>query len=71
MKIDKNTSVCLVCVRSCVKIDSIDMLKFTYTHKFQYVWFLVFGFRFHVKNIDIYLICILDSIHTLYASNIV
>ena len=25
----------LVMFRSCVKIDSIDMLKFTYTHKFK------------------------------------
>jgi len=55
--------------RSCVKIDSIDMLKFTYTHKFQYVLFFgLTGFGFHVKNIDIYLICVLDSIHTPYAS---
>ena len=31
MRIDKKTSACLVCVISCVKIDSIDMLKFTQT----------------------------------------
>ena len=30
----------LVCVRSCVKIDSVDMLNFTHT-KVQYVWFSV------------------------------
>ena len=52
--------------RSYVKVDSIDMLKFTYTHKFKVYWFWLFGltdFGFHVKNIDIYVICILDSIH--------
>ena len=27
-------------------------------------------FRFYVKNIDIYFICVLNSIHTLYASNV-
>ena len=34
---------------------------------------MVFGltyFGFHIKNIDIYLICILDSIHIQYASNV-
>ena len=25
--------------RSCVKVDSIDMLKFAYTHKFKVYWF--------------------------------
>ena len=25
--------------RSCVKVDSVDMLKFTYTHKFKVYWF--------------------------------
>ena len=30
----------LVVFRSCVKIDSVDMLKFTHAHKFN-----VFGFR--------------------------
>ena len=36
------TSICLVLIviRSCVKIDSVDMLKFTHT-QIQYVWFSV------------------------------
>ena len=48
------------------------MLKFTYTHKFKVsvVVFDLIGFDFHIKNIDMYLICILDSIHIQYASNL-
>ena len=42
----KKTSVCLVVFRSCVRIVSLDMLKFTHTHKFKSFDFGVAGFGF-------------------------
>ena len=38
--------------RSYVKVDSVDMLKFTYTHKFEclVLVFRLTGFGFHVKR---------------------
>ena len=63
--------------KSCVKIDSVDMLKFTHAQVnmlgFRFNRSLVFGltsFGFHVRNIDILITCILDSIHIQYASNL-
>jgi len=55
--------------RSCVKVDSVDMLKFTHTQVSISLVFGLTGFGFHINNIYIYFTCVLDFIHTYYASS--
>ena len=42
--------------RSCVKIDSIDMLKFTYTHKLICLVFSLISFEFRIHIYMVFMI---------------
>jgi len=55
--------------RSYVKI--VLICSSTHIHtSLKFIGFGLTGFGFHVKNVDIPFTCVLDSIHTQYASNV-